>query len=185
MSATAQPGHGPTRLLAGRWRGAIRRRSRVATAGLLVLGSLTALGPSLARAEPLASHGTCPATTFPPGHLYQLGFTGTLTGHLSLTDSPVGPITFPPISGTFCGLLQLPSETAVVQPANLGFAPFDASFARAMVPAVISAMAPSVGTVAPTVAPNGGLNVQLVAPTALARAFSACPPASGGPEAEH
>jgi len=93
-----------------------------------------------------------------------LGFTGTLTGHLSLTDSPVGPITFPPISGTFCGLLQLPSETAVVQPANLGFAPFDAAFARAMVPAVISAMAPSVGTVAPTVASNGGLNVQLVAP---------------------
>ncbi len=123
-----------------------------------------ALGPSLARAEPLASHGTCPATTFPPGHLYQLAFTGSLTGHLSLTDSPVGPITFPPISGTFCGLLQLPSETAVVQPANLGFAPFDAAFARAMVPAVITAMAPSVGTVAHTLAPDDGLNVQLVAP---------------------
>jgi hypothetical protein len=128
---------------------------------------LAALAPSaLARDAKPATAAACPKPTFPPHHPYQLAFSGSLAGHLSLTGSPVGTINFPAINGTFCGLLELPSEEAIVQPVNLTFPPIDVSFARALVPTAIMATDPSIGTVASQAASNGGLNVQLAAPIA-------------------
>jgi hypothetical protein len=139
----------------------------VAAVLVLAVGCLTLLGPSvLASAGSPAGATNCPRPTWPPNHPYQLAFSGSLSGHLSLTSTPVGAITFPPITGTFCGLLELPSEAAIVQPANLRFAPIDVSFARAIVPAAVEATAPSIGTVADHAATGGGLNLQLTAPIA-------------------
>jgi hypothetical protein len=110
---------------------------------------------------------SCPAATHPGDgstQPYRLALRGTLAGTLSITKSPAGAITLPQIAGTFCGLLELPLEEASVTPSDLSINPVTVRIARANVPARIGGAGVTVGSVATSPAPNGGLNLTLAAP---------------------
>jgi hypothetical protein len=146
-----------------------------AVAGLVaVLGGLATAPVHLPGGRVTAatlSAASCPAATHPGSgstQPYQLSFTGSLSAALRITSTPAGPVNLPTVTGTFCGLLELPLERAVVQPQNLHLSPpqVQVKIARATVPASIATSGQSAGTVNPTPAPNGGLNLTLAVPVA-------------------
>jgi hypothetical protein len=123
-------------------------------------------GPARPEVASLTAQ-TCPAATHPGNgstQPYRLAFTGTLAGTLRITKSPAGPITLPQITGTFCGLLELPLERASVAPHDLDLSPVTVRIARANVPAHIGGDGVTVGLVGTSPAANGGLNLTLAAP---------------------
>jgi hypothetical protein len=130
---------------------------------------LARLDVARARAVHTRATAACPVTTNggdTANDPYQLALTGTLSGTLQITSTPAGPINLPNIAGTFCGLLELPNETATVQPANLAINPVQVGLGRAVVPATVIATSISTGSVAITPASNGGLEVTLSVPAA-------------------
>jgi hypothetical protein len=153
---------------------AARRAGLGIGAVALVTGLLLAVGParSYGGSRPTfsaAPAAACPVATHPPDAAhdpYQVTFSGTLSGALSITASPAGAVNLPSVTGTFCGLLELPLEQADVAPANLSIAPVEAAIARATVPAAVVGTGQTVGSVSLTPAADNGLNLTLDAPVA-------------------
>jgi hypothetical protein len=116
----------------------------------------------------------CPSATHPPGTPYQVALTTTLTAKLTivgLVTTQTMPAVMPHISSDLCSLLLLPGETSTVLPADTTFAnptliniptgaktpPIEHDYVD------LSLAAPSIATVSPTLAANGGLNISITA----------------------
>lgn len=125
-------------------------------------------------AEPAARPATrlttsdCPAANYPhtgDSRPYEIPFTGTLSSTIDITSTPVGAVDLPPVTGSFCGTIELPQETAVVRPANLSLSSIHVRIARATVPSTIEATGNAIGQITGQAA-NGGLELTLAVPVA-------------------
>jgi hypothetical protein len=111
---------------------------------------------------------SCPSANYPhrgDTRPYEIPFTGTLSSTLDITSTPVGAIDLPPVTGSFCGVIQLPQEQAVVEPANLNLSSIHVRIARATVPSTIDPTGNSIGTITGQAA-NGGIEMTLAVPVA-------------------
>jgi hypothetical protein len=133
------------------------------------LASGTATGSSPATSRPARLTAlNCPGANYPHAgdtSPYEIPFTGSLSSTIDITSTPVGAIDLPPVSGTFCGVIQLPQETAVVEPADLSLSSIQVRIARATVPSTIAATGNAIGQITGQ-APDGGLELTLNVPVA-------------------
>jgi hypothetical protein len=139
-----------------------------AVAGLGVAsGTATASSPAAAHPTRLTALA-CPAANYPhagDSSPYAIPFTGSLSSTIDISSTPVGAIDLPPVSGNFCGTIQLPQETATVEPGNLSLSSIEVRIARATVPSTIDATGNAIGQITGQ-APDDGLTLTLTVPVA-------------------
>jgi hypothetical protein len=131
---------------------------------------MTVLGPSSPGAAlpgAILPPG-CPAATNPPGQPYGIQFSAILNEPTALSVKTPGGLllTIPSFSATACGLILLPSQTAVVQPNNVNLTVngTTATLGQAILPVSVTPGGPTTGGVLPLPAPNGGLNLTIQVP---------------------
>lgn len=78
-----------------------------------------------APGAPPSPPSACPGPTSPPGARYTLAVHGTITGTLRVAHNANNPYPsiVPRISASFCGSLDVATETGIVPPSGIRFAP--------------------------------------------------------------
>lgn len=132
-----------------------------------------------ATAAPSVPPSQCPASQYPPAHYpnptpsdpnppgyhgpipYEVPFTGTIAdGQITVPPN----IVVPHIYAAICGLVQLPQLSGVILPGDVHFPPNTPNVYVAgleALPVKVDFTANLIAGIAPTPAPNGGLNISI------------------------